>query len=160
MEAMMKTKQLTLLFLLCAAASASMQAQSLFDAARSNNLTEAKRLVEANADVNQQDDKGYTPLILATYNDNFEVAIFLLEHGAKTEVSDHSGRTALMGACFKGNEREVKLLLDHGANTAAKDTRGFTSMMYAVMFARLSVINELRSRQEPHIETDHASATK
>src|SRR6202049_4093267 len=77
---------------------------------------------------NQTDDKGYTPLILATYNDNFEVAQLLLKHGANTEVKDHSGRTALMGASFKGNEREVKLLLDNGANASAVDSKGMTSM--------------------------------
>ncbi|WP_353063113.1 ankyrin repeat domain-containing protein [Tunturiibacter psychrotolerans] len=45
----------------------------------------AKALLSAKADVNQTDDEGYTPLILATYNDNFKVAQLLLKHGANTD---------------------------------------------------------------------------
>jgi ankyrin repeat protein len=55
--------------------------------------------------VNQQDDKGYNPLILATYNGNYEVAQFLLKHGADTEKKDLSGRTALMGRHLKATRR-------------------------------------------------------
>jgi ankyrin repeat protein len=129
----------------CALSSAFAQTPTLFAAARTNDVNMTKSLLESNVDVNQQDDKGYTPLMLATYDDNFEVATLLLKQGAKTEVTDHSGRTALMGAAFKGNDREVKLLLDNGANPAATDSKGLTSMMYAVMFGRLSVIRTLRA---------------
>ena len=120
----------------------------------------AKTLLNAKADVNQTDDKGYSPLILATYSDNFEVAQLLLKHGANTEIKDHSGRTALMGASFKGNEREVKLLLDNGANANTADSKGLTSMMYAVMFGRLSVIHVLRAEETSKSITTQLSSAK
>ena len=157
----MKIK-LLILFVAVASAlnSASAQTLNLFTAARSNDVNLAKTLLGAKADVNQTDDKGYTPLILATYNDNFEVAQLLLKHGANTEIKDHSGRTALMGASFKGNEREVKLLLDNGANTSAVDSKGMTSMVYAVMFGRISVIRTLRAGDTARVATSQVSSAK
>jgi uncharacterized protein len=155
----MKIK-LLILFVAVASAlnSASAQTLNLFTAARSNDVNLTKTLLDAKADVNQTDDKGYTPLILATYNDNFEVAQLLLKHGANTEIKDHSARTALMGASFKGNEREVKLLLDNGANASAADSKGLTSMMYAVMFGRISVIHVLRTEEISKSTTQVSSA--
>jgi uncharacterized protein len=153
------------LLILCVAgasalSSASAQSPNLFTSARSNDVNLAKTLLDAKADVNQTDDKGYTPLILATYNDNFEVAQLLLKHGANTEIKDHSGRTALMGASFKGNEREVRLLLDNGANASASDSKGMTSMMYAVMFGKISVIRTLRAGDMARAATSQVSSPK
>jgi ankyrin repeat protein len=157
----MKSKLLILVFTVVAAlGSAAAQTRDLFTAARSNDVNLAKSLLDAKANVNQQDDKGYTPLILATYNDNFEVADLLLKHGANTEVKDQSGRTALMGAAFKGNEREVELLLDNGANAGAADSKGLTSMMYAVMFGRISVIRALHAGETARSTTAQVSTTK
>jgi ankyrin repeat protein len=144
----MKIKLLILFIAVTSALSGvSAQTLTLFTAARSNDVNLAKTLLNAKADVNQTDDKGYTPLILATYNDNFEVAQFLLQHGANTEMKDHSGRTALMGASFKGYEREVKLLLDNGANVRAADSKGLTSIMYAAMFGKISIMRMLRAEE-------------
>jgi ankyrin repeat protein len=124
---------------------AQAQSPNLFVAARTNDLTSARALITNKADVNQQDDKGYTPLIMATYYGSYDVAQFLLDHGAATEKKDSSGRTALMGASFKGDERDVALLLQHGADANAKDSKGLTSMMYAVMFGRVSVVKLLHA---------------
>ncbi len=119
------------------------QKKDLFEAARTNDVAQAQSLLEAQADVNAQDPKGFTALIIATYGDHFEVAQLLLKHGADTEKRDIEGRTALMGAAFKGNEREVKLLLDNGAAPNAKDAKGLTSTMYAAMFGRIAIIKML-----------------
>jgi ankyrin repeat protein len=129
----MKTGLIALLFA-CFAGTATAQAQSsnLFVAARTNNVNGARALLAQHADINQQDEKGYTPL---------------LEHGAATEKKDASGRTALMGVSFKGEDREVELLLQHGADANAKDAHGMTSMMYAVMFGKLSVVKILRANE-------------
>src|ERR1700754_2846071 len=69
-ESVMKSKLLILaLTVIVALGSAAAQARDLFAAARSNDVNLAKSLLDAKVDVNQPDDKGYTPLIVATYND-------------------------------------------------------------------------------------------
>ena len=119
-----------------------------------------RALLANKADINQQDEKGYTPLIIATYNGNYDVAQFLLDHGAATEKKDASGRTALMGVSFKGEDREVELLLDHGADPNAKDAHGMTSMMYAVMFGKLSVVKILRANEASKSASASEPATR
>jgi ankyrin repeat protein len=126
---------------------ASAESANLFIAARTNDVNGARALLANKADINQQDEKGYTPLIIATYNGNYDVAQFLLDHGAATEKKDANGRTALMGVSFKGDDRDVELLLQHGADPNAKDAHGMTSMMYAVMFGKLSVVKILHANE-------------
>ena len=126
---------------------ANAESANLFIAARTNDVVGARALLANKADVNQQDEKGYTPLIIATYNGNYDVAQFLLDHGAATEKKDTSGRTALMGVSFKGEDREVELLLKYGADPNAKDAHGMTSMMYAVMFGKLSAAKILHANE-------------
>ena len=54
------------------------QSQDLDLAARTNNVKLAQALIDQKVDVNQKDDRGYTPLILATYNQSPDVAELLL----------------------------------------------------------------------------------
>jgi len=52
--------------------------------------------------MNIQDEKAYTPLIIACYNNQYEAAKLLLNAGANINAADYGGNTALMGASFKG----------------------------------------------------------
>jgi ankyrin repeat protein len=155
----MKTGWIAIL-LACVALPGMANAESanLFIAARTNDLNGARALLANKADINQQDEKGYTPLIIATYKGNYDVAQFFLDHGAATEKKDASGRTALMGVSFKGDDRDVELLLQHGADVNAKDSKGLTSMMYAVMFGRLSVVKILRANEASKSTTPSATS--
>ena len=67
------------------------QSQDLYFAARTNNVKLAQTLIDQKVDINQKDDRGYTPLILATYNQSPDVAELLLKHGADTESGDSTG---------------------------------------------------------------------
>ena len=141
---MKKILFLVLATLISGGIDGSAQTGDLFTAAKTNNVALAQMLLRSGVDIDRQDEKGYTALIYATYDDNFDVAKFLLENGADAEKRDRSGRTALMGACFKGRDQEVALLLSHGAKTSAKDSNGLTSTMYAVMSGHLSIVQMLR----------------
>ena len=76
--------------------------QQLFDAARTGDITRLRDLIAQDADVNVQDAKGYTPLIIASYNNQPEAVKALIEAGADVDLPDCGGNTALMGVCFKG----------------------------------------------------------
>ena len=119
------------------------QSQTIFDAARSNDVRSIQAYIDQKADLNQKDDRGYTALILATYNQSPEAAELLLSHGASPEAGDGTGRTALMGASFQGDDQCVQLLLKYGARIDATDANGATALMYAVEFGRKSVIRTL-----------------
>ena len=150
----MKAKLIAVLFAMIALTSIVQgQSQNLYLAARTNNVKLAQTLIEQKVDINQKDERGYTALILATYNQSPDVAELLLKHGADTESGDATGRTALMGASFQGDDKCVAILLDNGAKINGADVNGATALMYAVQFGRTSVVKLLIARNaDPYIK--------
>ena len=80
------------------------------------------------------DQRGSTPLILASYYNQVEIVKFLLDRSSNINHQDHSGNTALMGACFKGYKEVVSVLLEHGADCNLKNYNHATALFYAASF--------------------------
>ncbi|WP_369750967.1 ankyrin repeat domain-containing protein [Pontibacter sp. BAB1700] len=99
----------------------------LFDAARRGDLTLLKQLIAEGVDVNEPGPRGFTPLIIATYNNQPEAARMLLEAGADVNAQDQAGNTALMGQCFNGYEGIAELLLEYGADLDVQNGSGGTA---------------------------------
>jgi len=76
--------------------------QLIIPAARQGENEVIRELIKRGADINFRDEKGYTPLIIACYNNRLETARLLLDSGANIDEGDSGGNTALMGASFKG----------------------------------------------------------
>ena len=77
--------------------------QLLFDAATIGRDEVIVPLLAAGADIDARDARGYTALILATYNGHADTARLLLAHGATIDAGDGArGNTALHGVAFKG----------------------------------------------------------
>jgi hypothetical protein len=72
-------------------------------------------LLEHGADINTQDQDGWTPLYYALLYGALEVVRVLLEHGADVEVKYNDGETALQVAAERGHDEVVELLRKHGA---------------------------------------------
>ena len=67
-------------------------------------------LQETNID--SQDDKGATPLILAASNNHPKVVEFLLQKGADASIKDNSGKNALDWATSKDYANVVNVLFN------------------------------------------------
>ncbi len=102
-----------------------------------SQLTEQPQLA------NQPDDRGFTPLIFATYLDNMIAAKLLLDHGADINAKVASGNTALMGVTFKGNEMLVKFLIERGADVNIQNDNGATALNFAIDFGHLEIFKLL-----------------
>src|SRR5687767_10179860 len=110
----------------------SEQSQDIFDVCRKGDLKQLKRLYETDNSVIQAEDfKGFTPLIIAVYNNNIDVADFLLEKGARVDVQDGSGNTALMGVSFRGYEELAAKLIEAGADVNQRNSNGATALTFA-----------------------------
>ncbi len=72
-----------------------MKACSTGDAAKVNSLLQG----DDEIDVNQQDDKGVTPLLLAGRGGHTEIVQQLLNKGAQVGAQCKKGKTGLMEAC-------------------------------------------------------------
>ena len=76
-------------------------------------------------DTHQPDTNRFSsPLHVACYRGNYEVAELLLKHpGDELNALDIDGRTPLMWATEQGHEKVVKLLLGKGANVRVRNGR-------------------------------------
>jgi ankyrin repeat protein len=86
------------------------------------NYYEVKFLLDHGANINQQDDVGSTPLMIATENGlrNDSIAELLIERGADLNIISNRTESALMNTLgMKGgslNPKIFKMLIDHGAD--------------------------------------------
>jgi ankyrin repeat protein len=68
---------------------------ALVYAARTGRIDAARALLEGGADVNQTTRYGWSPLLAATQNSNYQMAKFLIERGANVNLANKGGWTPL-----------------------------------------------------------------
>lgn len=103
---------------------------ALIYAARSGAVEAARVLLEAGANVNQTSRYGWSPLLAATQNQNYQMGKFLIEHGADVNLANKGDWSPLYLATDNRNIEGgdyptrtsdmdqldfIKLLLDKGA---------------------------------------------
>lgn len=112
--------------------SAQEKAKSIFDIARSGTVPEVQELMKQNPDViNQINENGFSPLILACYRGNIPVAEFLITHVKNMNYASGEG-TALTASVFKGDKNLTQKLLANKADPNAASSSGVTPLIYAV----------------------------
>ena len=117
----------------------------VFDVARKGTIKDLKVLIQQNPDcINSVNQEGYSPLILASYKGNNEVAFFLIKKVKDINGSSSMG-TPLMAAVVKGNKDIVKALLRHNANPNISDPSGTTALMYATIFKQYEIVEMILS---------------
>ncbi|GEM_PF-3049561 len=96
-------------------------------AARNRYLTMVRYFSKKGLDVNSQNDKGNTPLMIASWQKNHKGTVkMLLALGAKVKEKNKKGETALMMAAhYAENPEIVEILLEHGAKPGRKDKSGY-----------------------------------
>jgi len=113
--------------------------QSIFDVARSGDISKLKELIAINPDtVNTKNSSEHTPLILATYNGQKIMAERLIRDGADVNYTFSQG-AAIHGAAFKGHLEIVKLLVRSGARLDQPDQNKTTPLIYATLFGHTDI---------------------
>jgi ankyrin repeat protein len=110
---------------------------ALVYAARAGSIEAARVLLEGGADVNQTTRYGWSPLLAATQNQNYQMGKFLIERGANVNLANKGAWTPLYLAVDNRNIEGgdyptrtadmdslefITLLLDHGADVNARIT--------------------------------------
>ncbi|WP_455274947.1 ankyrin repeat domain-containing protein [Rhizobium herbae] len=118
--------------------------EMLFIAARTGRDDMIPDLLRAGADIEGRDPKGYTAIVLASYNGQPSTTQLLLSLGANPDSGDtERGNTALIGVCYKGYPEIVKELVAAGADANARNVIGQTALMMAVLFNQTEIIDLL-----------------
>jgi len=116
----------------------------LFDAATIGRDDVIPALIQAGADPAARDPRGYTPLILASYNGREAATRLLLDLGAPVNAADAvRGNTALHGVAFKGYDAITAMLIAAGADADARNLAGQTALMMAALFGRAEIFHRL-----------------
>lgn len=112
--------------------TASNGKSALMVAAKKGNLTLAKSLLRAGADVNERTDTQGTPFMFAILGGHQNLAQWLFKQGADINTVGSNGWSALTIAAAKGQVHLLQWLISEGANTQVRDVYRFTPLLRAV----------------------------
>lgn len=95
----------------------------LVEAIKSGDSSKAEELIRAGADVNQQDDQGWTPLNFAAGTGNLGIVKLLVEKGASVFTVGRDLRTPYLIALAAGHVEVVKYLREVEEEAPHNSTR-------------------------------------
>lgn len=117
--------------------------KDVFTIARNGSVEEMKLLFEKNPNsVNEVNNYGFSPLILASYRGNREVAKYLITIVKDINYQSPEG-TALMAAVMTGDIELINLLIEKNTNLDATNKTGVTALMLATQFKKIDIIKLL-----------------
>ncbi|NWX40461.1 AN34B protein, partial [Steatornis caripensis] len=117
------------------------EGNSLIRAVYQSRLRLTRLLLEGGAYINESNDRGETPLMIACRTKHVDsqsvnkakMVKYLLENKADPNIQDKSGKTALMHACLENAGPEVvSLLLKSGADPSLQDHCHCSALVYAI----------------------------
>lgn len=104
----------------------------LKDAITTNNLDAVSHcIINLGADVNFIYNNTVTPLAIAIFCNEIDIAELLIEHGANVNYETHTA-TMLTFAIRHGDEDMIKLLVNSGADVNSETDNGVIPLNYAV----------------------------
>jgi ankyrin repeat protein len=119
----------------------------IFQAARMNDSVAVQKYIDRGLKIDIVDNKGYSPLIIACYNESTAIVQLLLKNGADVNLQDKMGNTALMGACFRGYDAIGRMLVDsESIKLNVQNYNGATALFFASTFNRLAIVKLLLTK--------------
>ncbi|XP_007487443.1 ankyrin repeat domain-containing protein 34B [Monodelphis domestica] len=123
------------------AVEVSTDGNSLIKAVYQSRLRLTRLLLEGGAYINESNDRGETPLMIACKTKHIDhqsvskvkMVKYLLENNADPNIQDKTGKTALMHACLeKAGPDIVSLLIKSGGDLSLQDHSGYSALVYAI----------------------------
>jgi len=106
-------------------------------------------LVAKGADVNMRDDKGVTPIQLASGLGWLEGVAFLVERRADLDQSNDTGETPLISAVHRRDTAMMRVLLKGGADPDRADNSGRSARDYARLDKDSQLLGAIEANTKP-----------
>ncbi|MBC7525303.1 MAG: ankyrin repeat domain-containing protein [Flavobacterium sp.] len=136
-------KFLILVFVLVTSTVFSQTTLDVFELGRKGTVDQVNEVLKSNPKVfNVVNSDGYSPLVLACYRANNEVAKILINSGSDINELSKFG-TPLMACIVKNNNEIAKLLVEKKANLDSADPTGMTALIYATNFRNYEMVSVL-----------------
>ncbi|XP_047377926.1 kinase D-interacting substrate of 220 kDa isoform X9 [Sciurus carolinensis] len=119
--------------------------QSVINYVEEENIPALKALLEKCKDVDERNECGQTPLMIAAQQGSLEIVKELIKNGANCNLEDLDNWTALISASKEGHIHIVEELLKCGVNLEHRDMGGWTALMWACYKGRTEVVELLLS---------------
>jgi len=100
-----------------------------------------KKLIEAGADVNQQDENGQTLLMEAADQGDLDMVKMLLEHQAKVDIKSKFGGTPFTRAVAQKHTEIAEALIEAGADMVDHYTGNWGALFTAAQNGQVEIIN-------------------
>lgn len=130
--------------------------KELFQAVTANDLKAVQSILSANTvNLEVKNDKGETPLMVATYKMYNEIALYLIDHGANVNTQDHNLNSPFLYAGAEGNLELVQKSLAHGADFTVFNRYNGTALIPAAEKGHLKIVKVLVNT--PNFPIDHVN---
>lgn len=133
-------------------AKASPPAGPLHDAAASGDTATLRRGLAEGLAVDARDDRGRTPLLVATHHDQVDAARVLIEAGADVNARDATQDSPYLYAGARGRQAILGLTLAHGADLGSTNRFGGTALIPA---AERGHVETVRTLIDAGVAIDH-----
>ena len=130
--------------------------ESLLEAIETGDRATTALFLEANANTDIRDNRGWTPLMTAAFHGRDEIVELLIQYGADVNALDLGGNNALHWAAFGGHTGCAKHLIRHQILVDQQNSFGWTPLIQAALRNHADVVKLLiDSGANPDIGTDN-----
>jgi ankyrin repeat protein len=116
----------------------------LHGAVLANNLEKIERLLKKGEKINELNEDGNWPLLLAATYGYADVCKLLIKKGADVNQANQHGYTALHEAASMGYIKVVKILVQNHADVNKVDINNYNALKYALISGTPMVVRYLK----------------
>ena len=114
--------------------------EGFFEAAETGNRTAVALFIEAKTNTEVRDNRGWTPLMTASFHGRDEIVELLIKHDADVNALDMGGNSALHWAAFGGYAGCARQLIQNHARIDARNNFGWTPLIQATARNHLDIV--------------------